>query len=206
VLDCAVLSGLEFRSELERAPSTIVLRHVDALDDASWQMLAALLDTAALGAKRLVATALPSFLDSRWARLFPVSVEVPSLNDRVDELPRLVRALMRRYGAAGEMQAPALYALTRYPWRGNMRELEDVIRAACSGRRTCDLTLRDLPTPYRSGGRERRLSPMERIERAAIAKALEEADGNRTLAAAKLEIGRTTLYRKIHAYGLEADA
>jgi transcriptional regulator of acetoin/glycerol metabolism len=64
-----------------------------------------------------------------------------------------------------------------------------------------ELSLRDLPAAYQRVP-WRRLSPMERIERAAILHALEQTGGHKVRAAALLGIGRATLYRKLKELGI----
>jgi transcriptional regulator of acetoin/glycerol metabolism len=78
-----------------------------------------------------------------------------------------------------------------------------VVRGILTRKRTTDIVLADLPPVYQRGSR--RLRRIEQVERAAIVKALLEVDGNKTKAAALLEIGRATLYRKIRSYGLDLE-
>jgi transcriptional regulator of acetoin/glycerol metabolism len=101
------------------------------------------------------------------------------------------------------MQPAALRALALYEWPGNIRELDAVISKVVASRRTCDISVRDLPATHIGAGSPRRLTRMEHVERSAIQQALLEAEGNRTQAAAILQIGRATLYRKIKSYGLD---
>jgi transcriptional regulator of acetoin/glycerol metabolism len=103
------------------------------------------------------------------------------------------------------MLPAAIQALSRNDWVGNISELESVVNAALVGRRTCDLTVRDLPAAYQDVRGRRRLTRMEQVERAAIVSALAAAEGNRTQAARIAGIGRATLYRKMKAYGIDLD-
>jgi transcriptional regulator of acetoin/glycerol metabolism len=125
------------------------------------------------------------------------------LRDRLEDLAAIVGELMQRHGATGRMQPAAVQALARHEWPGNIRELDAVIRTVVASRRTCDISPRDLPPSYTATCAPRRLTRMEYVERSAIQHALMEAEGNRTRAAAILQIGRATLYRKIKSYGLE---
>jgi transcriptional regulator of acetoin/glycerol metabolism len=99
------------------------------------------------------------------------------------------------------MAPAAIQSLMRYDWPGNVRELDDLVRALLSRKRTTDIVVADLPPDYQRSNR--RLRRIDLVERAAIARALQEAQGNKTKAAEALEIGRATLYRKIRAYGLD---
>jgi transcriptional regulator of acetoin/glycerol metabolism len=137
------------------------------------------------------------------ADLFPDRIQLAPLRHRIDELPQIVSSMMKRHGASGRMQAAASTALMQHDWPGNLRELNAVIQGAVVSRRTCDITLRDLPLRFRAFDGRRRLTRMEQIECAAIRQALVQANGNRKQAAAILEIGRSTLYRKITSYGLD---
>jgi sigma-54 dependent transcriptional regulator, acetoin dehydrogenase operon transcriptional activator AcoR len=134
-----------------------------------------------------------------------VRVDVPPLRDRLEDLPTIVHALIERSGARGRMLPAAIRALSQQEWEGNIGELATVVTAALEGRRTADLTVRDLPPEYQSHP-PRRLTRMEQVERSAIVRALTDAGGNRTRAAELAGIGRATLYRKIRAYGLDTEA
>lgn len=87
----------------------------------------------------------------------------------------------------------------RHDWPGNIRQLESALRTAAAGRRTYRIELRDLPPSLHSAG-SRTLSPWEESERDTLVQALLAADGNKLLAAQRLGISRTTIYRKMRAY------
>ena len=99
-----------------------------------------------------------------------------------------------------------------YRWPGNVRELRTSIEHAvvlCRGER---LTLRDLPAAVRdnrsaAGGSPPLLAAGEltvkEAEKQLIIRALQECDGNRTIAAKQLGLSRRTLHRKLHEYHLE---
>lgn len=204
-------TGSDLRRDLMAAAAepdtTLVLRHVECLGLPALTALRGTLGDGA-GRARIVATmnADPHRPErSDLGDLFPSRVQVPPLRDRVDELPALVATLMRRHGATGQMQPAAIEALGRHEWPGNIRELDATIKTVVAARRTCDITVRDLPMALTSVVRPRRLTRMEHLERAAIRRALIEAGGNRTQAAATLQIGRATLYRKLKSFGLESE-
>jgi transcriptional regulator of acetoin/glycerol metabolism len=83
----------------------------------------------------------------------------------------------------------------RADWPGNVRQLEGVARRLATARPFGELTVRDLPADLQQP--LRRLSQMERAQRAAILHALAQAEGNKVRAAEALGIGRATLYRKM---------
>ncbi len=144
-----------------------------------------------------------------------VEVWVPPLRERPDDI-LLLADHFARLEAPNRMPIrvtkEAAAGLVRYRWPGNVRELRDVIRRALL---ICDdeIGLEDLPQSIRrdagpddapGGGR---LEPPEglhlrALERWAIRRAVDSCDGNMTEASAMLGIGRTTLYRKLDAYGL----
>jgi transcriptional regulator of acetoin/glycerol metabolism len=94
-----------------------------------------------------------------------------------------------------------MQTLLRREWPGNVAELEQVLRAALSHRRSGRIALEDLPEDVHATSR-RVLTPLEALERDAIARALIDAGGNRAEAAARLGISRATIYRKIRSYGI----
>jgi transcriptional regulator of acetoin/glycerol metabolism len=97
-----------------------------------------------------------------------------------------------------------LQTLLRREWPGNVAELEEVLQAALARQRSGRVRLEDLPEDLHAQSR-RVLTSWESLERDAIARALVKAGGNRTEAAAQLGISRATIYRKIHAYGIEIE-
>jgi sigma-54 dependent transcriptional regulator, acetoin dehydrogenase operon transcriptional activator AcoR len=201
--------GAKLLRELWTASSehgvTLIVRDVDLLSPVSLTALRRFLSTPVTSARAIgtVTVERGAVEPSALADLFPDRLHLPPLRHRLEALPEIVASMMERHGAAGRMQPAALNALSHHDWPGNLRELDALIRAVVASRRTCDITLRDLPQRFRAFDGQRRLTRMEEIECAAIRQALIQADGNRTRAAAILEIGRSTLYRKITAYGLE---
>ncbi|OJU83912.1 MAG: hypothetical protein BGO11_15080 [Solirubrobacterales bacterium 70-9] len=210
VLDAAmaVVGGRrEFLGRLQAALGascgTVVLRHADAADKELREAIWFLLEQSRSSRTRVIATGPEDLLQGSWFNHFPSFVTVPPLRERLDDMAQIVNALIAQNGGTGRMQPAAIQALMRESWEGNVAELEGVIRSVLISRRTCDLTLKDLPDRYRDGVGRRRLSRLEQVERAAIVRALVESDGNRTEAAAELGIGRATLYRRIRAYELD---
>jgi transcriptional regulator of acetoin/glycerol metabolism len=195
----------ELASKLDQPGGTVLVRHVECFDPRSVATLSSLARRSGDGAPRVIATADIKEFEPSWTALFPVRLEVPPLRDRIEELPDIVRSLIQRGGGSGRMLPVAIRALSRNPWAGNIGELESVVNAALVGRRTCDLTLRDLPAAYQDARGHRRLTRMEQVERATIVSALAEAKGNRTQAARIAGIGRATLYRKMKTYGIDLE-
>jgi DNA-binding NtrC family response regulator len=150
---------------------------------------------------------------------FRVAVEklvMPPLRDRVEDIPELVLAFLKeaeeRWGVRGAGQSrvepEAVAVMSRHSWPGNVRELRNVV-LRCAARASGGLigadTVRELideqvgaeepvPTSSRS---------LAELERAAVEKALLDANGQRRAAARKLGIAESTLYEKIKRHRLE---
>jgi DNA-binding NtrC family response regulator len=154
------------------------------------------------------------FREDLFFRLAVLSLQLPPLRDRPEDIPLLGEHFLAKY--AGELNKTirgvseaALGLLRAYPWPGNVRELENVIYEAmvlCESDRldTANLPLRIAAA---EGGED--LSFKRAAQRAAgdaekslIEKALREANGNRTLAAKILGISRKTLFNKMRSLGI----
>jgi hypothetical protein len=133
-------------------------------------------------------------------------VRLPSLHEMQAQVPRLVSDILCTLPAprATGFSSEALQLLMRWRWPGNIAELRRTVeqvarRAAGRTARAEDLPVRMQQVPLREFG------IIESAERELIAAALRRADGNRTRAAEQLGIGRTTLYRKLRAYGIKGE-
>jgi sigma-54 dependent transcriptional regulator, acetoin dehydrogenase operon transcriptional activator AcoR len=204
----AALSGLEadwlhrLKASLS-SPGTVVVRHLDGTPDALIAAVAALL--AADRVARVVATADPAS-DCRLLDYFSARVTIPSLRQRPQDIADMVPVLLRAAGKfpVPRLQAPALQALMKHEWRGNIRELSAVLGSAALCSMGADITLADLPAEYRQPGIGRLLPGLKRTERETILEALADAKGNKLLAAERLGIARSSLYRKMRALGIDA--
>lgn len=129
-------------------------------------------------------------------------IELKPLRHRRDEIPALVRSMLADLGASKELRftPSALEALAGQPWPGNLRELRAVVGHVLGVRSVGDVTVHDLPVTYQI--RSRLLTPIELVERDAIADALRACGGNKKEAARRLGISRTTLYNAIRVYGI----
>ncbi len=141
-------------------------------------------------------------------RLDVISIELPPLRERGEDIPRLANHFLRRLAAINHkavsgFEADALAALQAWTWPGNVRELENVIERAvvlCRGER---VTLEDLPdrvAQAEGGSRLMRIAvgtPLEEIERLAIDETLKMTGGDKRRAAMLLGIAVRTIYRKL---------
>jgi len=159
-----------------------------------------------------------SFREDLFYRLMVFPIELPALAQRVEDIPILtthfVRKQVRQLGLAeATFETDALDVLCRYEWPGNVRELENVIvrTLVSSGGGVIGvdalppaLVLRSmkLDQPGTQAVAPAEIVPLEELERRAILQALAALDGNMSLAAKRLGLGRATLYRKLSQYGI----
>jgi DNA-binding NtrC family response regulator len=152
------------------------------------------------------------FRDDLYYRLNVVSIDLPPLSERRQDIPELVQHFLttRQLGPTPYKVHPdALEALVRYEWPGNIRELANVLERAQIMAEEHLITLDDLPeamsvpvaAPPTAGGNPRSLRDVERCHVMAI---LQEEKGNKVHTARALGISRRALYRLIEKYHLEA--
>jgi DNA-binding NtrC family response regulator len=146
-----------------------------------------------------------------YYRLATVTLAVPPLRDRPDDIPLLIKHFLARASAeAGrpvpEVEPQALARLLHYPWPGNARELQNAIQRGVILAHNNILTINDLPpkvagldvSPVRtlSEAVDKRMS-LDQLEHDYIRAVLDAVNGNKTEAANILRIDRKTLYRKL---------
>jgi transcriptional regulator of acetoin/glycerol metabolism len=138
---------------------------------------------------------------------FPgVVVRIPPLRERVGDLPLLLQALTTaRTGmkVAPAWTSEAVQTLGRVQWIANVASLSRVVNLTLRGPVKPFVRYEDLPPAIRSAATRRTLSGLDYLEAHAIAAALVAADGNKKLAADRLGIARSTLYRKVRALGID---
>jgi DNA-binding NtrC family response regulator len=151
------------------------------------------------------------FREDLFYRLNVITVTVPPLRERREDIPLLAQAFLEEFAKENgknisEITPDAMKILTDYSWNGNVRELRNCIERMVVLARTDRLTAADIPPAIR----EAALNPqpdaptmnIEATEKQLIIKALQETNGNRTAAAEKLGISRRTLHRKLNEYKL----
>ena len=154
------------------------------------------------------------FRDDLFYRLSVVTVDLPPLQERRDDIPLLVKAFLDEFNHENgkqvrELTPEALNVLLAYDWPGNVRELRNTIEQMVVLARSERLTVRDVPAAIRGGADLGKINvvrtgmTVEDAERQLIMQALKEMSGNRTKAAQKIGISRRTLHRKLKEYGLE---
>jgi transcriptional regulator of acetoin/glycerol metabolism len=192
----------------------VVFRHLEALGPESAAALSAAIDgLLPTSPVRLFATLTTTARQSSDCvslveRFASGRIEVPPLRQRQEDVPDLIAAMLQRHDPGAprcRLTSEALQILMRGEWPQNVRQLENVLRAALSTRSGAEIGIEDLPRDVRRHATRRRLSVMEQIELDAILAALERTGDNRTRAAAALGISRATLHRRLKTYGLELD-
>jgi DNA-binding NtrC family response regulator len=149
------------------------------------------------------------FRQDLYFRLNVVQIKLPPLRERKSDIPLLVNHFLEKFArdrAVHAISEDAMARLLGYDWPGNVRELENVIERALALGSGPILQVADLPTTLHYGKGEHipqndELVPLEELERRAILRALRESDGDKLVAARRLGIGKTTLYRKLKEYG-----
>jgi len=155
------------------------------------------------------------FRDDLFFRLHVVTVELPPLRARKEDIPLLVQAFLKQFASenkkpVSELTSEAMQAILRYDWPGNVRELRTAVEHGVVMATGSKITLRELPQSVRSGGavgavQSPSYAPVAKGERfdlhanehTLILQALDETGGNVTHAAKRLGISRRTLHRKI---------
>jgi len=218
VIDCAELiestapSGTLVCSAV---PLVVLIRHVDAANDRVLRELGAQIEHwRAAGARPWIVMTLRSNdgqltaeQNAFFERCNATTLPIPGLAERQDDIPLIVAALLARHPRAGKvhLSLDAIGELTRASWPGNLRQLETVVGSLASSR-LGEVAAADLPFEVRARSVRRSLSPIDQVECEAIMKALDAADGNKVVAARLIGLSRSTIYRKIRAYGLDRDA
>lgn len=135
-------------------------------------------------------------------------VNVPALASRQQDLPSLVDALLAEIepGLRPVVSAATMQGLLRWDWPGNVAELRHLLRSLAAELPGQSVSPYHLPERMWDAANRRPLTRIESAERTEILAALRQSDGNRSKAASLLGIGRTTLYRKLNALGIEDEA
>jgi DNA-binding NtrC family response regulator len=160
------------------------------------------------------------FRQDIYFRLNVVTLQLPPLRDRRDDIPLLAQQFVRRAAQAmgkkvTAIAPPAMQKLCAYDYPGNVRELENIIERGVALAGGTMLAEEDLPpglgTPagHAAGRGSNEVRTLEAVERNHILDVLAGVGGNRALAARLLGIDRVSLWRKLRRYGeqglIEAD-
>jgi DNA-binding NtrC family response regulator len=146
------------------------------------------------------------FRPDLFYRLNVFHVELPSLRERVEDIPVLVEHFIHKFSQAMNKRitrvAPAaMYLLQQYPWPGNVRELENAVERAMVVAREPELQEQDFTLKPKNANSAPEARTLDDIERVHILRVLEECGGNQSRAAEVLDIDRVTLHNKLKKYG-----
>jgi two-component system response regulator HydG len=156
-------------------------------------------DLATLAAER-------RFRQDLYYRLKVVTLTVPPLRDRPEDILPLARHFLRRYAADAprerlRLAREAMPFLLRYPWPGNVRELEHALQRAAILARGPAITVEDLGLgAHDEEPSARTPTRLADLERDNVLAALQAAGGNQAEASRRLGIDRSTLWRKLRRW------
>ncbi|MFA5252229.1 MAG: sigma-54 dependent transcriptional regulator [Phycisphaerae bacterium] len=157
------------------------------------------------------------FREDLYYRINVVTIDLPPLCERVGDVRLLAKHFLQVYCAQNNKEklgitTEAMEYLERYPWPGNIRELENTIERAVLLSKDKFIGPLDLPNSIKLDQRQKAYNPvslkeaMAEPEKNLIHQALEANYWNRQETAKALRINRTTLYKKMKQYGLDAEA
>ena len=153
------------------------------------------------------------FREDLFYRLNVVRIEMPSLRERMDDIPLLMHSFLREFNIENKKNIKGFdkaskAAMIKYTWPGNIRELKNAVESAvvmCTGD---EIKMEDLPRALRSRGEEKVISipigiTMDEAEKIIIQENLAANKGNKSRTADILGIGRKTLHRKLEELNID---
>ena len=170
-----------------------------------------------------------NFREDLYYRLNVFRIHIPPLRDRKDDIPELVRVFVNRFGALSgkkidKLGPSTMDKLISYHWPGNIRQLQNSIRRAIliATNDTLlpehfdfpDLNANDLRmiesledglSKLEAALRRGDVLPLSEVEEIFIRRALNATNGNISATSEKLDIGRSTVYRKMQEYGIKIE-
>jgi DNA-binding NtrC family response regulator len=147
-----------------------------------------------------------------YYRISAISVHLPPLRERRDDILPLANAFLKRFAAQANrdircFKPEAIERLTAFDWPGNVRQLQNEVQRTvllCEGNEVSASDLSVTNAKLESADDpDTSFTLLEGVERNAIIQTLKETGGNKLETAKRLGIGRQTLYNKIKAYGIE---
>jgi len=147
------------------------------------------------------------FREDLYYRLNVIGIHLPSLQERKDDIPLLIEHFIKKYNAEmGKhcvgISDDAMWLLMGCEWKGNIRELENVIERAVIFAesdviKTCDIGVISVIATTLSEKKENLMESLKACEKEQIYRALNKYDWNKAKAAKALGVGLSSLYRKI---------
>ncbi|RYG71198.1 AAA family ATPase [Lentibacillus lipolyticus] len=152
-----------------------------------------------------------AFREDLFYRLNIIEIEIPPLRERRGDIPSLIShfipVMCEKYQVPEKkLNSEVMSAFIQYPWKGNVRELINIIERLVVLTDGETIKLKHLPRYMQPSDKSnKQANPEQSDERALIESVLNESSGNKTEAARQLGIHRTTLYQKIKKYNIYND-
>jgi DNA-binding NtrC family response regulator len=158
-----------------------------------------------------------AFREDLYYRLNVVTLSLPPLQERRDDIPLLVHHFLKTLSqAAGRpplsLDPELMRFLEQHPWPGNVRQLRNCLESMVVLARDETLTMDDLPTMLGASNEPNveleipSHTTLEQLERAAVKQTLDRFEGNRTHAAEELGISVRTLQRRLKDWGIDQNS
>lgn len=221
VIDCArpqwhdVSAAMaDLDAALAQGVKTIVLRHVESIGSkavavalaAQLSQLIESADPVHIMATFVSATGEASKPDQQ--RLLDLlghqKIQVTPLRERIEDIRSITAEILRANGRS-TVSSGAMRALSRAPWPGNVAQLRAVLQGVASSG-SGEIQAQHLPAAIQACASRRQLTTLEQVELRAILDALQQAKGNKVLAARIVGVSRSTLYRKLNSCRIDPDA
>jgi len=147
------------------------------------------------------------FRDDLYYRLNVITIHLPSLRERKEDIPLLCQHFLEKYNLKENKRilrfsSDAMQTLMDFDWPGNVRQLENAVSHAVILAQGEDIRRRHLPRFLKEVGDEARPTSLAETERLLILRVLKEVGWNKHEAARRLRVSRSTLYSKIRRFGL----
>jgi DNA-binding NtrC family response regulator len=162
------------------------------------------------------AVAQGNFRRDLYFRLNVLSLRIPALRERRQDIPVLAAYFLERmardFGQERALSDDAMKALLAYEWPGNVRELENCLQRCCAMNAGPEIQVGDLPSVIQGGNGHAtvesegpaKIIPLSEMVRKTILDTITQLNGDKLLAARLLGIGKTTLYRKLKEYEVQS--
>lgn len=151
------------------------------------------------------------FREDLFYRISTISLNLPTLNDRISDIPALTNHILKniskKFGKEIKIAPDAITLLTKHNYKGNVRELENILEQAAVSATNSKIEVRNLTISEDKTFLDDCLAntdgmSLKDLEKKYILKVLETTNGNKKKAAEKLGIDRKTLYNKLTEFGL----
>jgi DNA-binding NtrC family response regulator len=145
-------------------------------------------------------------------RINTIEIQIPSLRDRLEDIPLLANHFLKHYSAkygksVSKISEAAMTRMNKHPWPGNIRELQHALERAIILSNSTVLQPEDFNFTV-SSNKETEQSMnldqynLDEVEKLLIRKVLKKYNGNITQAASELGLTRSSLYRRLEKHGL----